>query len=418
MSFTWDPDRADIQWFVEGRFGLFIHWGIYAVPGRHEWVMSRERIHPDRYKRYFEVFDPDLYDPRVWAKAAKEAGMRYFVVTSKHHDGFCLWDSQLTDYKATNTPAGRDLLRPMIEAFREEGLRVGLYHSLIDWHHPEFPIDGFHPLRDDLAARQQPRDIRKYVEYLHGQVRELLTQYGRIDYLWFDFSYPQQDWGWAKGKGPEDWQSERLERLVLELQPHIVLNNRLGLGRGVLTPEQVQPRGFAEEGGRLPLWEACQTMNGSWGYDRDNLDFKPVDLLLRMLIDTVSKGGNLLLNVGPNARGEIDERSLDRLAGIGRWMRLHGRSIYGCGPSPFQAPPDCRFTQNGRRLYLHIFAWPFRHLHLDGLAGKVAFARFLNDGSEVRFTDGSKERPDTLTLQLPVQKPDVVIPVVELLLKD
>lgn len=194
-----------------------------------------------------------------------------------------------------------------------------------------------------------------------------------------------------------------------QLQPHIIINDRLDLGRGIKTPEQVQPRS-----GETQLWEACQTMNGSWGYDRDNLDWKPVELLIKMLVDGVSKGGNLLLNVGPNARGEFDKRSYDRLAGIGEWMRLHDRAVYGCGASGFAPPPDGRYTQNGHRLYLHLFSWPFRHVHLDGLAGKVAYAQFLHDASEIRCREG---QDGALTLDLPVQKPDVAVPVVELFLK-
>jgi alpha-L-fucosidase len=407
--------NAESEWFVHDRFGLFIHWGIYAAAARHEWVRHRERLTEEQYRRYFDHFDPDLFDPQAWASLARRAGMRYMVVTSKHHDGFCLWDSALTDYKAPNTPARRDLLRPLLDAFRAEGLRVGLYHSLIDWHHPDFPVDGLHPQRDDLAFRERERhrDMRRYVAYLHGQVRELLTGYGRIDYMWFDFSYPGQDWGWSKGKGREDWQSEELEALVRRLQPHILLNDRLDLGRGIRTPEQVQPR--RSQPGTYQLWEACQTMNGSWGYDRDNLDWKPADLLLRMLIDGVAKGGNLLLNVGPTARGEIDPRSQERLLAIGDWLRRHGRAIYGCGESAFSPPEDCRYTQRGDRLYLHLFSWPFRHLHLDGLAGRVAYAQFLHDASEVRW----HERADKggLTVELPVQRPDVLVPVVELFLR-
>ncbi len=412
----WTPENADIDWFVNGRFGLFIHWGIYSAAARHEWVMNREKIHPDTYRRYFEHFDPDLYDPESWAKAAKEAGMKYFVITTKHHDGFCLWDSKLTEYKAPNTPAGRDLLRPMVDAFRAEGLRVGFYHSLIDWHHPEFPIDGVHPQRDDEAFREaaKHRDMKKYVAYLHGQVRELLTEYGEIDYMWFDFSYPQRDWGWSKGKGAADWMSEELERLVLELQPKIIMNDRLDLGRGVRTPEQ-RPATLAdrEQDGKPVLWETCQTMDGSWGYDRDNLDWKPADMLVKMLITSVSQGGNLLLNVGPNARGQFDRTSLDRLKQMGEWMQLHGRSIYGCSSSDFQPPADARYTQAGDRLYLHLFSWPFKSLWLEGLGGKVRYAQLLNDASEIRVNDEGS----TLRLNLPIQRPEVLVPVVELFLE-
>jgi alpha-L-fucosidase len=409
------PTAGDTSWFVHDRFGLFIHWGIYALPARHEWVKNREKIPDEQYQKYFEHFDPDLYEPREWARLAKQAGMRYFVVTTKHHDGFCLWDSDLTDYKATNAPAGRDLIAPMVEAFRAEGLKVGFYHSVIDWHHPEYPIDGLHPMRDNLEFREREkgRDIAKYREYLHGQTRELLTRYGKIDILWYDFSYPGSDWGWSKGKGKDDWDSERLMAMVRELQPGIVVNDRLEIGGDLKTPEQYQPREWVKVDGRPVVWEACQTLNGSWGYDRDNLDWKPVSMLVQMLVDSVSKGGNLLLNVGPTARGEFDPRAQETLRGLGEWMRLHDRSIIGATASDLIPPPDCRFTQRGDRLYLHVFAWPFKHVHLEGLAGKVAYAQILNDASEV----GMQERDRTLTLSLPIQQPNVPVPVVELFLR-
>jgi alpha-L-fucosidase len=410
-----EPTAGKTDWFVHDRFGLFIHWGIYALPARHEWVKNREKIPDEVYQRYFEHFDPDLCDPRAWARAAREAGMKYFVITTKHHDGFCLWDSALTDYKATNTPAARDLIRPMLDAFREEGLKVGLYHSLIDWHHPEFPIDGLHPQRDDMAIREREagRQIEKYAQYLHGQVRELLTQYGKIDILWFDFSYSGSDWGWSKGKGKEDWQSEKLLSTVRELMPDVIIDDRLEIGGDIKTPEQYQPREWVKVDGKPVVWEACQTLNGSCRYDRDNLDWKPVSMLVQMLVDSVSKGGNLLLNVGPTGRGEFDPRALATLAGIGEWMRLHNRSIYGATASDFTPPPDCRYTQRGNRLYLHLFAWPFRHVHLEGLAGKVGYAQLLNDASEIRMQENDR----TLTLTLPIQQPAVTVPVIELFLR-
>ena len=418
MSKLPEPTVGDTSWFVHDRFGLFIHWGIYAMPARHEWVKSRERISDEDYQKYFDHFYPDLYDPSVWAREAKNAGMKYFVVTSKHHDGFCLWDSELTDYKATNAPWGKDLLKPMVEAFRSEGLKVGFYHSLIDWHHPEFPIDGLHPMCDNVEFREKEkdRDIRKYAEYLHGQSRELLTRFGKIDVMWFDFSYSGSNWGWSKGKGKEDWQSEKLIAMVRELQPDIIVDDRLEIGGDITTPEQTQPREWVKVDGKPVVWEACQTFSGSWGYYRDEYTWKSVDMLVQMLIDTVSKGGNMLLNVGPNARGELDRRAIDRLRGMGKWMRLHSRSIYGCTASDFTPPPDCRYTQNGDRLYLHFFAWPFRNVHLDSLAGKVEYAQLLNDASEIRM---NVTNPDTktLTLNLPVWKPPVTVPVIELFLK-
>jgi alpha-L-fucosidase len=427
-----DASGGDLGWFLEARFGMFIHWGLYALPARHEWVMSREETAPNAYERYLHYFDPDLYDPREWARAAADAGMRYLVLTTKHHEGFCLWDSALTDYSVMATPYGRDLIGPFVEAVRAAGLKVGFYHSLLDWHHPDFAIDDFHPLRNrlDVDALNTGRDANRYRAYLHGQVRELLTRYGRIDYLFMDFSYEDgtiPESSVLPGKGPEFWGSAELLAMVRELQPGIFVNDRLGIPGDFVTPEQYQPSGPMTANGGPIRWEACQTLNGSWGYDRDNLDYKPVDLLLRMLVDGVSKDGNMLLNVGPTARGNLDPRAVASLRGLGDWMRLHGRSVYGAGASGFTPPPDARFTQRGDRLYLHLFAWPFQHVHLPGLAGKVAYAQLLNDASEIGLitlppgasagTIHQGGQPEgTLTLRLPVQRPDVALPVIELFL--
>ena len=423
-----DPTPGETSWFTHDRFGLFLHWGLYALGARHEWLKNQERMDDERYRRYFTHFDPDLYDPERWAQAASEAGMKYFVITTKHHEGFCLWDSALTDYKATNTPAKRDLLRPMVNAFRGRDMKVGFYHSLIDWHHPDFTVDGMHPQRDspDRETLNEGREMSRYAEYLHGQMRELLTSFGKIDVLWTDFSYAE--------KGREAWQSEKLYALIRELQPHVVLNDRLNLDSGwdIKTPEQFQPREWVRFNGKPVVWEACQTFSGSWGYHRDESSWKSVELLVQMLIDTVSKGGNLLLNVGPTGRGEFDQRALDRLEGIGQWMKRHSRSIYGCTQAPAEigaAPTDCRYTYNPttNRLYVHVLAWPFGQLYLPNLAGRVAYAQLLNDASEVLMKDiepwqhdhagEAADAKSTLSLRLPIQKPDVAVPVIELFLK-
>jgi len=447
--------HGDTSWLVHDRFGLFIHWGLYALPARHEWVRHNEQIPHEEYEKYFKRFDPDLYDPKLWAQTASQAGMKYFVVTTKHHEGFCLWDSKLTDYKAPNTPAGRDLLRPMVEAFRRENLRVGFYHSLIDWHHPQYVLDphiGPYRAHADREKMNRGRDQRKYAAYLHGQVRELLTQFGKVDVMWFDFSYPKPD---GSGKGREDWQSEKLVQLVRKLQPRVVLNDRLDLPAAwdIKTAEQTQPRGWLTVAGKRVTWEACQTFSGSWGYHRDESSWRSTDELIRTVIDCVSKGGNLLLNVGPTARGEFDERAMDRLQGIGQWMKRHSRSIYGCtqAPEEFVCPKNCSLTYNPekKRLYVHVLAWPYKHLHLIGKAyvERVEYAQLLNDASEIRTGLDSwhatqiGEASDTpvlnptetadaegrkgqigsthyaLVLNLPAQKPNVAVPVIELFLK-
>lgn len=424
------PTHGDTAWFTQARFGMFIHWGLYALAARHEWVQSREEIPPEQYRRYFERFDPDLYDPRAWASAARQAGMKYVVLTAKHHEGFCLWDSKQTDYKATSTPAGRDLIAPFVEAFRAEGLRIGFYYSLLDWHHPDFPIDIHHPLRNraDAAELNKSRDIRRYAAYMREQVRELLTNYGPIDIIWYDFSYPNHAYKGLPGKGRADWASDELLKLTRELRPTIIVDNRLDLPAelaDVHTPEQFQPRGWVHVNGEPVVWETCQTFSGSWGYHRDETTWKSPEQLVQMLVNSVAAGGNLLMNVGPTARGTFDDRALAALQVYGNWLRLHGRAIYGCTQSAFQPPPDCRFTQNGDRLYLHVFAWPFRHIHLDGFAGKVAYAQLLHDASEVKLLEPGRhsewsiaeQAANTLTLEIPVLRPNVTVPVIELFLK-
>lgn len=421
---------ADLAWFTEARFGMFVHWGLYSLAARHEWVKSRERMTDAAYDRYLQHFEPDLFDPRAWARTAREAGAGYVVLTAKHHDGFCLWDSRLTDYTSVNTPFGRDAVAEFVAACREEGLRIGLYYSLIDWHHEGFPVDGTHPQRDDeeFKAATARRDIREYQPYLHGQVRELLTGYGRIDYLFFDFSYTHRDDYWG-GKGAADWDSENLLALVRELQPGIIVNDRLGIPGDIVTPEQYQPlEPMTRDGAPVP-WEACQTLNGSWGYDRDNLDVKSPDALIRLLVDGVSKNGNLLLNVGPDGRGRLGRVAEDAFDGIAAWMADHARSIQGAGPAEWTPPSGVRYTRRADRLYAHLFDWPFKHLHLPGLADRVTYASLMSDASELvpLRIDPNRQAQNTLmgglpagtlTLQLPVRRPDSAVPVIELFLAD
>jgi alpha-L-fucosidase len=264
---------------------------------------------------------------------------------------------------------------------------------------------------------------------MREQVRELLTNYGPIDIIWYDFSYGGRDYRGLPGKGHADWESEQLLELTRELQPMIIINNRLDLPReqaDIHTPEQVQPREWVHVDGKPVVWEACQTFSGSWGYHRDETTWKSPEQLIHMLINTVATGGNLLMNVGPTGRGTFDRRALDALQVYAEWMTLHSRAIYGCTQSEFSAPSGCRFTQNGNRLYLHVFDWPFRHVYLDGLVGKVEYAQLLNDASEVKLIAPTQStshiEPDvpdgSLLLELPVVKPNVGVPVVELFLKD
>ncbi len=431
---------GDTSWFIHDRFGMFIHFGLYALPARHEWVKTNEFISEEKYQKYFDHFDPDLFDAHEWAKKAKAAGMKYAVLTTKHHEGFCLFDSCHTDYKITNTPFGRDLVKEYVDAFRAEGLHVGFYYSLIDWHHPDFPIDSLHPRRNDPNAEvlDKGRDVRKYAEYMRNQLTELLTNYGKIDILWLDFSYTHPDPASVKpwmqhggGKGKNEWESEKLISLVRSLQPNIIIDNRADLEQDLWTPEQYQVLSWPKhpKTGERVTWEACQTFSGSWGYHRDEKSWKSPRMLIEMLINTVCIGGNLLMNVGPTSRGNFDQRADAALEVFGEWMRLNGRSIYGCtmADPELPVPRGCRFTQSadGKRLYVHLMEYPYAFLEMRGFAGKVDYAQFLHDGSEIKFTEKSSthfsecrtEADDLLVLELPVPAPDVTVPVIELFLK-
>ncbi|UCG26691.1 MAG: alpha-L-fucosidase, partial [Bacteroidales bacterium] len=268
-----EQKRERMAWWTHDRFGMFIHWGLYALPARHEWVKTRERIPEEEYRTYFELFNPDLFAPQEWAKMAKDAGMKYAVITTKHHEGFCMFDSEYTDYKVTNTPYGRDIIKAWVDAFRAEGLKIGFYYSLIDWHHPEYTLDRIHPLRPETdegyEEMNRERDMKIYREYIYNQVREILTRYGEVDILWLDYSFPGKH-----GKDRNDWNSVELLKLVRELQPGIIVNDRMDLkeyedGWDFTTPEQFKVPAWPEVDGKKIPWETCQTFSGSWGYYRD-----------------------------------------------------------------------------------------------------------------------------------------------------
>lgn len=418
--------EARMKWWTDARFGMFIHWGLYALAARHEWVKNHERMTNEQYQKYFDEFDPDHFEPEKWAKEAKAAGMKYAVLTTKHHEGFCLFDSKYTDYKATNTKAHRDLVKEFVDAFRKEGLKVGFYYSLIDWHHPDFTIDRVHPQRPaDIndstayARLNKGKDFSKYREYLFNQVRELLTNYGKIDIMWLDFSYPVQ-----YGKGHEDWHSRELLAMIRKLQPGIIVDNRLDLndyadGYDFETPEQVSAKTLNKYRGKS--WETCQTFSGSWGYYRDETSWKTHRQLLDLLISSVSNGGNLILNVGPTARGEFDYRASNALDSLSYWMHANSRAVYHCtfAPEAFKAPEGTKLSYNPatKRLYLFLYDYPEDgKLVLPGYGKKVKYTQFLNDESELLFKAGDAGSDD-LVLTVPKLKPPYEIPVVEMILK-
>jgi hypothetical protein len=388
--------RERTKWFMDDRFGMFIHWGLYSIPACGEWIMSHNEMTVEEYKKYFEQFDPIDYDPKKWVKLAKDAGMKYVVLTAKHHDGFCLFDSKLTDYKATNTKARRDLVREFVDACREEGLKVGLYFSIIDWHHPDFPKygDRQHPMRNNKTYENESIDFDRYIKYMHGQVKELVTEYGKLDILWFDFSYDDM-------KG-EKWKATELIKMVRTYQPDVIIDNRLegsGENHGSIatehpliysgdfaSPEQIiPPNGVCDEKGAQIPWELCATMNNHWGYCNFDYQYKSPKMLVRKLVECVSKGGNMILNVGPDARGNIPPESVDILTNIGKWMSKNKESIYECGISQFKKPDWGRYTQKGTTIYAHVYETPLGALPLYGIApNELNKITYLSDGSEVR----------------------------------
>lgn len=427
-----DARRA---WWTHDRFGMFIHFGLYSVLGRHEWVQSHERIAPDTYeKRYMPRFNPDLFDARDWARRAKKAGMKYMVLTTKHHEGFCMWDTKTTDYKITNTAFKRDLVREYVDAARAEGLRVGFYFSIKDWHHPDYLIDATHPLRPKAGFTDESyekvnagRDWNRYRDCMYEQVRELLSNYGKIDIIWYDYTVKAK-----YGKNWKHWESVELMKLTRSLQPGILVDSRLDLmdtedGWDFVTPEQCRVTQWPQVDGKNAPWETCQTFSGSWGYYRDEETWKSPHQLIELLVNSVAFGGNLILNVGPTARGEFDYRACARLDAIGEWMHFNSRSIYGCtaAPEEFKTPVDSLLTYNPetRRLYIHLVNYPMGALPFD-FADKVEYAQFLHDGSELKIRWGAAIRHSQSGdlgsrdfFVLPMKKPAVEIPVIEIWLK-
>ena len=383
------------EWFRKERFGMFIHWGLYAIPALGEWVMSEKRMTVEEYEKYFEQFDPTDYNPREWARLAKKAGMKYAVLTAKHHDGFCLFDSALTDYKATNTKAGRDLVREFLDAFRAEGLKVGLYFTLIDWHHPDYPKynDMHHPMRGNEAYKDENINFDRYLEYMHGQVEELVTNYGKLDILWFDFSYDNMC--------EDTWKAEELIRMVRKHQPDVIIDNRLeGSGEkngSIVTdhpniysgdfasPEMIIPPGGMKDLNGKPIpWELCATMNNHWGYCYYDHTYKTSQTIIRKLVECVSKGGNFILNVGPDAKGRIPKESQEILTQVGEWMEQNGESLYECGISEYDKPEWGRYTQKGNTVYAHIYETPLGALPLYGISPQeVGTITFLSSGAQV-----------------------------------
>lgn len=391
------------SWFSRDRFGLFIHFGAFSVTGRDAWHQSEARLTPEQYQPYVEAFHPHRFDAELWADHAVASGVRYAVLTTRHHEGFALWDTRVSDFGIVRNGFGRDIVREYIDAFRARGIRIGLYYSLIDWHHPDYTAFGdfTHPRRDDESVRDHPHDWDRYVDMMHAQVRELCTDYGELDLFWFDMTYPGDET--HHGRTPQDWRADELITLVRELQPGITVNNRLetsGGGFGSLvtdrpevwsgdfvSPEMIIPAdGVRNPSGEDVPWEACVTHNNHWGYVPGDTDFKSPAQIVRKLVECVSKGGNLLLNVGPTARGEWPQQSIDDFAEVGEWLRLHGESVYGAGRAELPKPDWGRYTKVGDTVYAHVTEPPIGPLHLVGIpVDSIASLHWLHDGTELRL---------------------------------
>ncbi len=393
-----DRERR-MKWWHDAKFGMFIHWGLYSVIGQHEWAMELEGIPIPQYELLAKHFKPEPNAARAWARLARLAGQKYMVMTTKHHEGFCNFETKLTDYCAPKQGPGRDLVAEYVEAARSEGLRVGFYYSLMDWHHP----DGARCATDE-AARQ------RFVDYTHGLVRELMTNYGKIDILWYDVDWPLN---------AEQWESKKMNEMVFKLQPDIIVNNRNGLPGDFSTPEQhIQ----AAQGGRA--WEACMTMNDSWGYQKADDAWKSPKTIVRNLITCANGGGNYLLNIGPKPDGSIPEESVRILTDVGRWMDRNGPTIYQSEPMHGYGTPMASLTRKGNTLYVHVYFWPdstpaaewlsfFKPptvVAIGGLRTRVKSARLLASGKKVDF------RQDDISVEftgLPTEAPDSPVSVIE-----
>src|SRR5579885_1362258 len=381
---TSEADRERrMQWWHQAKFGMFIHWGLYSVLGRHEWAMENEGIPVAEYEQLAKQFTPRPNAAREWAKLARRAGMKYMVMTTKHHEGFCLFNTKLTDYCAPKQACGRDLVKEFVAAARGEGMRVGFYYSLMDWHHP----DGARCASDEAARR-------RFVDYIHGQVRELCTNYGKLDILWYDVAWPLD---------ADGWESVKMNQMVRELQPDIIINNRSKVPEDFDTPEQ------RIQASRGRAWEACMTMNDSWGYQRADDNWKSPKTIVRNLVTCARDGGNYLLNIGPKPDGSVPEESVRILSDVGRWMDRNGVAIYGADPCEVKRSSYINFSRKGNTLYLHVYYGPGSTVAVGGLQTKVKSARLLASGKPVEV------KQDEFRVQftgLPANAPDTPVTVI------
>ena len=414
-----------MQWWRDARFGMFIHWGLYAVPagewegktGYGEWIRTSAEIPLDTYDHFREQFNPVKFNADQWVRMAKDAGMKYIVITSKHHDGFCMFDTKQTSFDIMNTPFHHDPMKDLADACHKYGLKFCFYYSIMDWHHPDYlPRRSWEKSRTTAGA-----DFRKYVNYMKAELMELLTNYGEIGVLWFDGEW-ESTWNEAFGK--------EIYSYCRSLQPNLIINNRVGAGRmdmEGLTKEGSFGGDFGTPEQQIPAtglpgvdWETCMTMNDHWGYNKNDKNFKSVKEVIRMIADIASKGGNYLLNVGPTSEGLIPPESIERLKSVGDWMKVNGEAIYQTQASPFRSLDWGKCTRKdipeGVRLYLHIFNWPETHnLRISGLLNEPVKAYFLTDPQKLLSVTKTE---DGLMISLPDDMPDTINSVMVLDLKD
>jgi alpha-L-fucosidase len=371
-----------IQWWREAKYGMFIHWGLYSLLCRDAWAMGDEDIPLTEYEELAKRFKPRPNAAREWARLARASGMKYMVMTAKHHEGFCLFDSQWTDYCAPKQGPGRDLVKEYVEAVRAEGLRVGLYYSLMDWHHPDW-----RHVKEDEAAR------KRFIQYTHGQIRELMSNYGKIDILWYDMAVPLD----ARG-----WESEKMNKMVLELQPGIIVNNRNLLAGDFSTPEQSTQAAKDD-------WESCMTMNDSWGYVTGDNNWKSPHHLIQNLVECARDGGNYLLNIGPRADGSVPEPSVRILGEVGQWLARNGAAIYATDKCLFLHGDICGFTRKENRLFTHVYFWPGETVTVGGVKTEVRSVKLLATNQEVTFRQKGRQ---LIFSGLPVQAPDAPVTVI------
>lgn len=420
---TREQRDARMKWWREARFGMFIHWGLYAIPGGEwngkpvkgigEWIMQNGAIPVADYEKLKDQFNPVKFDARTWVRLAGDAGMKYIVITSKHHDGFCLWDSKVSQYTVANSPFKRDILKELSDACKADGrVRFCVYHSIMDWHHPDAQSIN-QPGSYNTGKGYKPNEnFPRYVkEYLKPQLKELITQYD-VGVLWFDGEWIPE---YTEAMGHEVYS------YCKSLNPNIIINNRVGKSRKGMSgmSESKESAGdFGTPEQEIPAtgipgadWESCMTMNDTWGFKKDDRNWKSTKTLLQNLVDIASKGGNYLLNVGPTAEGEIPAESVQRLIDIGDWMNRNAASIHNTQASPFKRLPFGRATTAGDKLYLHVFNYPKDgNLVVPPIAGTVKSAALLAGGAAVQF----KQEESGITLTLPQFAPDPIDAVVVL----